>query len=244
MIDKSLSTEELTLRWEDQREIKNLMGKYANCIILNREHEVLDMFWSSESEDICLGFNNGYYKGRQAIDSYYNSVYERNKLVAGLIQKRFPEKLGKLSEDEIYGIGPFKVKPLACPLIEVAGDRKTAKGLWFCQGAYTEVEPAGPVARWTWGYFAVDFTLEDESWKIMNLLYLNDIDTICGQSWGKAPVEFPELPEFAPLKDFKMPEPNYPQTVREFYSSDRPLTKTPELPVAYSTFSETFSYGI
>lgn len=29
------TTEQLTVRWEDQRAIKNLMGKYANCVLLN-----------------------------------------------------------------------------------------------------------------------------------------------------------------------------------------------------------------
>ena len=35
---KTYSTEELVSRWEDQRYMKNLMGKYANCMILNKEH--------------------------------------------------------------------------------------------------------------------------------------------------------------------------------------------------------------
>lgn len=37
---KTYSTEELVSRWEDQRYMKNLMGKYANCMILNKEHEM------------------------------------------------------------------------------------------------------------------------------------------------------------------------------------------------------------
>ncbi len=32
-----LTTEQLVQRWEDQRNIKNLMGKYCNIVILNRE---------------------------------------------------------------------------------------------------------------------------------------------------------------------------------------------------------------
>ena len=31
-----LTTEQLVQRWEDQRNIKNLMGKYCNIVILNR----------------------------------------------------------------------------------------------------------------------------------------------------------------------------------------------------------------
>ena len=36
----SFTTEQLTQRWEDQRALKNLMGKYANCVILNREQDL------------------------------------------------------------------------------------------------------------------------------------------------------------------------------------------------------------
>ena len=45
---KTYSTEELVSRWEDQRYMKNLMGKYANCMILNKEHEMFERFWSKK----------------------------------------------------------------------------------------------------------------------------------------------------------------------------------------------------
>ncbi len=77
------------------------------------------------------------------------------------------------------------MEPLYSPLIEVAGDGQTAKGLWSCLGAHNEVGGAGPVANWTWGYFAADFVKEGDGWKIWHLQYLNDVDCICGQSWGK-----------------------------------------------------------
>ena len=49
---KTYSTEELVSRWEDQRYMKNLMGKYANCMILNKEHEMFERFckrWATRS---------------------------------------------------------------------------------------------------------------------------------------------------------------------------------------------------
>ena len=110
----TFTTEQLTQRWEDQRALKNLMGKYANCLILNREQDIFDLFWTS-GDDICLSFNDGTYGGTEAVKAYYAACCERNKLVARLLQKRFPEQLGGKSEDEIYGVGPFKVKPLSSP---------------------------------------------------------------------------------------------------------------------------------
>ena len=237
------TTEQLVVRWEDQRAIKNLMGKYANCVILNRELDIYPMFWSKR-EDTTLMLNDGAYVGAGSVASYYTACHDRNALVAKLLQARFPEKLGALNDEEIYGIGPFKVKPMACPVIEVAGDGKTAKGLWFCQGAYNEVETCGPVAHWTWGYFAADFVKEEEGWKLWHLQYLNDVDCICGQSWAGEQVKYPDLPEFAPLGEFRYPEYDVKKEFRALYHAGRPVTPCPEIPRPYETFADTFSYGV
>ncbi len=237
-----ITAEHMTKRWEDQRTIKNLMGKLVNLTLLNREGEILSRFWS-QREDLSLMLNDGAYVGRAAVGGYYAACEARNLLVARLLRDRFPEQLGGRSDEEIYGIGPFKVRPLSSPLIEVAGDGQTAKGLWTCQGAHNEVGPSGPVANWTWGYFAVDFILEDDDWKIWHLQYLNDVDAICGQSWGKPARPYPELPEFAALREFQYPEYTLRRTYRKLYDPERPLTPAPELPVPYQTFAKTFSYA-
>ena len=236
------STEQLTQRWEDQRAIKNLMGKYANTVLLNREQEVFPRFWSEDGP--TLAFNDGVYRGAAAVKAYYDVCRDRNALVAGLLQKRFPERLGGMSEEEIYGIGPFKVMPLYCPIIEVAGDGKTAKGLWFCQGAKNDVEACGPRARWTLGWFAADFRKEADGWKIWHMQYVNDVDGTCGQSWGREAVVYPDLPEFAPLKDFAYPAYTETKTVRAYYTPDRPITEAPAIPEPYETFADTFSYAV
>ena len=238
----TFTTEQLVTRWEDQRALKNLMGKYANLVLLNREGEIYDAFWSTR-EDVCLGQNDGWYIGKAAVGGYYDACRARNALVASLLQKRFPERLGAMSEEEIYGIGPFKVRPMSCPIIEVAGDGKTAKGLWCCQGAYNDVEACGPRAHWTWGWFAVDFVKEAAGWRIWHMQYLNDVDCTCGSSWGKPEPVYPELPEFAPLKDFAYPAYTRAEKLREIYYPERPVTEAPRMPEPYDTFAETFSYG-
>mgnify|MGYP002082210673 FL=1 len=126
----------------------------------------------------------------------------------------------------------------------MAEDGETAKGLWFCLGCNAEVTTRGPEASWTWGYFAVDFTFikEQEDWKIWHLQYLNDVDSLCGQSWGKNVTPYPEDDAFAPLKDFELPPYTVTETVRPLYSVDRPLTEAPRIPEPYDTFANTFSY--
>ena len=84
---------------------------------------------------------------------------------------------------------------------------------------------------------------ENDDWKIWHLQYLNDVDSLCGQSWGKTVTPYPEEDAFAPLKDFEMPPFTVKETMRELYTVTRPLTQTPKIPEPYRTFSETFSYG-
>ncbi|MCC8357869.1 MAG: nuclear transport factor 2 family protein [Oscillospiraceae bacterium] len=235
------TTEQLTTRWEDQRAIKNLMGKYANLVLLNREGEVFDLLWSENEPQ--LGFNDGWYLGADAVRGYYDACVERNALVASLLQKRFPEKLGDKTAEEIYGVGPFKVEPMASPIIEVAADGQTAKGLWCCQGARNDVETCGPRARWTWGWFAVDFVKEASGWRIWHMRYEKDVDRTCGQTWGAPEEAYPALPEFAPLGGFQYPPYTAAETLRVLYSPERPLTEAPRIPEPYASFGETFTYG-
>jgi hypothetical protein len=237
-----LTLEQKMERWEDQRAIKNLMGKYANLLILNREGDIYGMLWSA-SEDVCLGLNDGWYRGQAAVRGYYAACVDRNMLVAKLLRDRFPAQLGGKSDEEIYGIGPMKVKPMYTPVIEVAEDGRTAKGLWSCWGAHNDVESCGPVARWSWGFFAVDFIREDGQWKIWHMQNTNDIDSICGQSWGLPEQSLPEDPAFAELAGFEYPAFTEREVLRAAYSPVRPLTKTPRIPEPYATFGETFSYA-
>lgn len=240
---KNTTTIQLLEKWEDQREIKNLMGKMSNCILLNREAELFELFWAHTQADVCLGLNNGWYIGPEALRAYYQAEHDRCALVAACLQKAYPQIIGDQSAEDIYGIGVFKAKPLYAPVIEVADDRRTAKGLWYCMGTSAKVDTAGPVADWTWGYYCVDFIREESQWRIWHLQYLNDVECISGQSWGSEQTPYPELDEFLPLKDFSMPKPSQETCLRAVYSPLRPMTPAPAIPEPYSTFSKTFSYG-
>ena len=238
------STEQLMDRWEDQRFIKNLMGIYVNYVILNKDADLFPDLWSQKAKDVCLGLNHGWYVGAEAICGYYNSIHRRNELVAASLQKRFPEELGQKTPEEIFGIGTFRVLPVSCPVIEIAADGKTAKGLWYCQGSHAQVLGCGPTSNWTWGYYAADFIREGDAWKIWHLQYTNDVDSTCGKSWGKPFEPLPQLPEFAELADYELPAPTVETCLRKAYAPDRVLTPAPPCPVPYATFADTFSYGL
>lgn len=242
MTQRTFTTEQLVDRWEDQRDVKNRMGIYVNYIILNDDAKVFDDLWSRR-EDVCYGDNGGYYVGADAVRGYYAAVHERNALVASLLQKKFPEELGGKTPEEIFGIGTFRDFPVADPVIEIAADGQTAKGLWYCWGSHAEVTQSGPSASWTWGYYAADFVREDDQWKIWHLEITNDVDARCGTSWGHPAEPMPALAEFAPLGEFRMPPYTVEKVVRAPYSATRPLTPSPRIPEPYETFADTFAYA-
>lgn len=231
-------------RWEDWRAIKNLMGKYTSSILIKKEREIFGLFWSRSCDDVCLTFNNGSYVGADAIRGYYDAVDRNTRIKAAVIKNAFADKLKDKSADELYGAGPFDNLPVSTPLIELAGDGLTAKGLWQCTGSYADVTVSGPVSYWTWGYYAVDFIKEDGEWRIWHLVYVNDVDTICGQTWVCENIPYPEVEAFAVVRECSLPEYSVSRVVRELYSETRPFTRTPRLPEAYDAFSDTFSYGI
>lgn len=238
----TLSAEALVGRWEERREIKNLMGRYAVSFLLKKEKTMFVDFWSSR-EDVSMGLNNGWYVGQEAISGWFATIDKNTALKAKLLKADLPEQLGDQDEQALYGIGDFDVKPLGTPVIELADDLQTAKGIWYSQGSKADVTEAGPVSYWTFGVFAVDFIYEDGTWKIWHLQYLEDIKCLCGQSWAKPQTPFPALPAYAALKDAALPEPTVKVTLREYYSPNRPMAKLPRLPEPYPTFADTFSYG-
>ena len=168
---KIFTAEEKLGRWEDQREIKNLMGRMSADYTLKKEADMFENYWSCRP-DVCLGINTGYFKGADNVRRYYENQGERIALESRLIYERFPET--------------FKGKTLSSPLIEVAGDGETAKGIWCTRGSYSLLTAGGPQGFWEWGWFAVDFVREGDEWKIWHMLYLREVDRPCGSPWTGA----------------------------------------------------------
>lgn len=240
----AFTNEQLVGRWEDQRDLKNLMGKICYTILLKQEDSMVERFWSCR-DDICLGRNAGWYAGREAVKGYYSAVYAHTVYYTDFMKKAFPDRMEKLSEEEQFGAGSMDVRPMSTPVIEIAADGATAKGIWYSRGTYNDVTPQGPLSWWDAGVFACDFIREDGVWKVWHMQNLTDIHVENGRSWGDPdPESFPDLPKFAGAEPFKEPAPNRPETLYIAYYPGRPFQKLPEPPVPYETFSETFSYGV
>lgn len=242
MDNKLYTTEQLVDRFEARRRIQNIMGIFSQHYLLKMEKDIFFDLWSG-GEDVCLGVNEGYYVGRAAVGGYYEALHRRNVLTNQTLRKIFPEKVEGKTEEETYGIGFMNYFPLDTPVVEIAADGQTAKGIWALRNTYSQVSAGGPEAFWQWGYLTVDFRKEETDWKIWHLNLLNDVHVRAGRKLHEEDTPYPELPEFSALKDFAMPEPTVKTEVRPLYTPDRPFTEPPRLPEPYDTFANTFSYG-
>lgn len=245
MTKTRFNSEQLLSRWEDRREVKNLMARLSADFVIKEERGMYGKYWSARP-DVCLGLNNGYYSGAEAVKGYYEAVHRYNLLVTELVFKAFPEKFEGKTMEEVYGTGTINYTPLDTGVVEIANDGQTAKGFWTIRGSQVRLTPAGPVSYWEWGWMGADLVKEEDGWKIWHLLHVDDLLVRCGTNWTEpdSPQPYPEVPEFAAIKDFVMPEPNISREVRPLYTTGRPFIRPPEYPEAYETFAETFSYTL
>lgn len=235
-------TERLVQRWEDRRYLKNLMGKYVTSVLLKRERTMYDTFWAKR-DDICLGVNHGWYAGPEAVQSYYQGKDRHNCAVRDRLMELYPEQVQGRTAEELYGIGILEDRTITNCVLEIAADRQTAKGMWCEFASVTDVTTKGPVSNWVMGYYAADFILEDDTWKLWHLQHLTLVDSPCSKDWS-LPNPYPDLPEFAALAEDTMPAPNVPAELSRSYSAHQPMVKSPRIPEPYDTFAETFSYGM
>lgn len=124
--------------------------------------------------------------------------------------------------------GLLDLRALASPIIEVAGDGQTAKGLWLIPGTQTFV-PEGaqlPRAHWVWTKLAVDMIRENGRWRIWHLLSAPVLSASYNQSWVEGNLAG---------------EKNCP-TLTNAYNARGTYPHPPAPPKPYNTFSETFSY--
>lgn len=239
MEQKHLTDAQLVGIWEDQREIKNLMGRYTRAWLHKEEDRIVSRFWSCR-EDISLGLNEGWYLGRDSIGKFYGFFAEKTALTDDLVKRRFH---GVKEIQDGKGIGYLPMKALSTDLVEVSGDGLTAKGMWGCSGQKTEFTPAGPVTYLTFGTYAVDFIREDGAFKILHMQYLEEICHPQGEKWWEEETSRPALSEFSELAGMTAPEPDKKAPLWEKFRLGRGIRELPRMPEPYETYSKTFSYG-
>jgi hypothetical protein len=128
---------------------------------------------------------------------------------------------------------------LATPVIEIARDGKTARGVWMSPGHEARTIAGKKASIWCWGTYGEDFLKENGTWRIRDHhVYLN-VYTPFDRPWTAAEPFRPAtaLPPGFP-DEWK---PDRPNTYDWPYSSTA-IRELPAPPEPHDTYDETTDY--
>jgi hypothetical protein len=238
-------------RQQDYIEIQNLMSLRAYLHAAGRQDKEVELY-AQKLEDVSFGINVGYRVGLKNIKAAYVDRFAKTRQVQlERMTRLFP---AVANTPENIGVGTFVVHNLTTPIIQVAEDGKTAKGMWYTPAALASVDSNGTFhGTWTWEKYAVDFAKEEGKWKFWHILVLTDFGVPMGKDLADGVMGAAQGAEGGPGATTasqsdtaaKMPAPVPREVDVEVYQKWGP-TVVPKLfppPEPYRTFSETFSYG-
>jgi hypothetical protein len=221
----------------DIHKIQNLMGRYEYLHTAGMNVELVDGCFALRTPGVRVELPTwGIYEGPEGVKKAYAGIFdhlyhmhaeEMKKLYPGVEFKK--ERAGAMVQHS-----------LTTPVIEVAGDGKTAKGVWISPGHETMALEGKLTAHWAWAKYGIDFIKEDGTWKIWHLHVYPIFYTPYEKSWADVE-ENKEMPDF--LKTF----PDHlkatrPCTYEAAYNRKYVPEYIPAPPEPYETFDETTAY--
>ncbi|MDB9822226.1 nuclear transport factor 2 family protein [Deltaproteobacteria bacterium] len=245
---QAIEAQKLAQRALDVHEVQNVMSKHQ---LIRDNIEELNTIWVRQDGPNAKTAKwtqpQGIWEGMESIMSYYGTAAREGEIrTLEAISELYPE-IKVVPEN--YGIGDWGVNSPTNPVIEIAGDGKTAKGLWESNGPYMSSSVVdGKVAvhgTWFWRTYAVDFMKEDGQWKIWHMNIVYDISTALDAPYGMDYTKYqaPERDTYGGGGTPGLPAPTgvNPNPYRN-WSPTRVPERQPRIPEPYYTFSETFSY--
>jgi hypothetical protein len=129
---------------------------------------------------------------------------------------------------------------MTTPIIEVAADGKTARGLWLMIGAESGGMPGKPTeANWAAGQFAMDFIKENGEWKIWRYNTVGLIFSPFDKGWHR---DNP-IPVMVNAATKRPPEftPDRPPSFEYMWSPDKYIENIPPVPLPYETWDDSLA---
>lgn len=141
------------------------------------------------------------------------------------------------------GIGRLLVHTMTTPIIVVAGDGKTAKGVWVSPGFETMPLGAGqPEAKWSWIKYAADFIREEGAWKIWHLRAYGLFSARPGETWANNSFDREAMINFGKNLPEQFRADSPPTTPLWKYRLDVAAELVPDIPRPYQTFDPKTAY--
>ena len=231
------------LRAKDRGAVENLFSTYMYLHNAFRDEEIIPLWVEPGTPGIRAQYSNvGVYTSWESVTAYHRDR---------------PAPKGKL----IFHY-------TTTPVVEVAEDGETAKGLWIMAGlesGLTDPAVAANVpeyffepavvrgkkvwAHWVWCKYGIDFLKQDGVWRIWHFRCFEVARAPFSENW----ISFAARDAEAFDKDLMyfgedgkprfMPPPDGPATrLAQRYRPDESQALEPRAPVPYRTFDETFEY--
>ena len=209
MSNRTYTDDELIRRVWDVEEIKKLANKRVFYQINGWREKELDELWTADHGDTAaFGENTGYYVGLDSIRKWYTAGQG--------------------------GVGTLYQHPISTGLVELAGDGKTAKGLWYCIGQ----ETVPGKAMWVTGKVAMDFVKEGDAWRIWHVVEANDLSGEAGANYSEG------SPYWEPDTDPVVKAFGTPDVAELLHDPNfNWWDDYPSMPHPYETWSVDISYG-
>ena len=156
---------------EAYKAVSDLIARHALYQRYVQPEAEIESIWSKRDDISYYGVH-----GRKSVIDYY-CTYAR------LIRDKKQEYLAKAWPDfkacpENDGAGDLIAYTATTPYVVIAGDGKTAQGLWFCIGLFAEPDADGmPKPFYDQRRLAADFINEDGQWRIWHMDYYFDFQT-------------------------------------------------------------------
>ncbi|MFT4089447.1 MAG: nuclear transport factor 2 family protein [Asticcacaulis sp.] len=244
-------------------QVQNVMSKHAYYHAAGMNLEEVDALWVSRNgkyaSTATFASPMWVMNGLEVVRGAYGEENQRNREKALKALSATDPSVKDIPAN--YGAGhEWAMHTNTTAIIEVAGDGKTAKGVWYSPGIglFTRIEDGRARAGGTffWEKYAGDFVKENGVWKIWHLQMAYDFVPSLPEDWTdplslKPGETLPPKGERKPQETlvqageritelppgFLKPKYSYP-----LFTPERPGIIYPQLPEPYYTFKETFSY--
>jgi hypothetical protein len=223
MVKKNQNLEHEIGRLKAINEIQNLMGIYE---VIHTQRGMMNTWqiFARHTSDTWIEISNwGRVEGFEEIKKFWElhdweADYKAQKLPQS---KMFPPA------------GVMFDHHLTTPIIEVAGDGKTAKAIWFSPGTETKPRDGKLTAHWCFGKYAIDFVKEDGLWRVWHFKWFRNFITPFNISWVDRPRIYEEA-YIGPPGEFKSKK----SAFHKPWFTDSIQECIPPAPRPYKTWSE------
>lgn len=237
---KQFTDDELIIRVMDKEEIKKVLARRAFYYANNQRRRELDELWVQTPEyqaTASYGRNWGYYVGMDSIEQYY--VIDHTEKQYAALEAIHKNNLDVAVDSANLGYGCTAFHTVTTPMLYIAGDGKTARGLWYLAGQETIMQADGTAKAYhTMDNMGVELVKENGQWRIWHLVVCNDFIVEAGTDFKTGSLE--PLTEEDPFRE-EFGTPDIPMVV---HNPRYNLTDNyPPMPQPYDTYTAEGSLG-